>query len=63
MDRLWLKHYPAGVAAEIGPSRYPSLAAMFDDIFVRYAARPALICMGTTMTYAALDEASRDFAD
>jgi long-chain acyl-CoA synthetase len=62
MDRLWLKHYPAGVAAEIGPSRYPSLAAMFDDIFVRYAARPALICMGTTMTYAALDEASRAFA-
>jgi long-chain acyl-CoA synthetase len=62
MDRLWLKHYPPGVAAEIGPSRYPSLAAMFDDIFVRYAARPALICMGTTMTYAALDEASRAFA-
>jgi long-chain acyl-CoA synthetase len=62
MDRLWLKHYPPGVAAEIGPQRYPSLAAMFDDIFVRYAARPALICMGTTMTYAALDEASRAFA-
>jgi long-chain acyl-CoA synthetase len=62
MDRLWLKHYPPGVPAEIGPLRYPSLPAMFDDTFARFAERRALICMGTAMSYAALDEASRAFA-
>ena len=62
MQRLWLKHYPPGVPAEIDPGRYPSLVAMLEESFVRFATRNACICMGTALTYAQLDQASRAFA-
>jgi long-chain acyl-CoA synthetase len=61
-DRLWLRHYPPGVPADIDPSRYPSLAAMFEESFAAFAARDACVCMGTRLSYAALDETSRAFA-
>jgi len=61
MERIWLRHYPPGVPAEIDPSRYASLVAMFDESFKIHADRPACICMGKTLTYAELDEASRAF--
>ena len=56
------RHYPPGVAAEIDPSRYPSLVAMFEESFKAHAARKACICMGKAMTYAELDVTSRAFA-
>jgi long-chain acyl-CoA synthetase len=62
MERLWLRHYPPGVPADIDPSRYSSLVAMFDEGFKAYADREACICMGTSLTYGALDEASRALA-
>ncbi len=62
MERLWLRHYPPGVPGEIDPSRYPSLVAMFEEGFTAYAAREACICMGKSVTYAELDEASRALA-
>ena len=33
MERPWLQHYPPGVPADIDPSRYPSLVAMFEESF------------------------------
>src|SRR5664279_4835849 len=62
MDRPWLRHYPSGVAAEIDPSRYSSLIAVLEESFAVHAGRDAFACMGKTMTYAAVDEASRAFA-
>jgi long-chain acyl-CoA synthetase len=62
MDRIWLRHYPPGVPADIDPSRYPSLVAMFAESFKQHGPREACVCMGKTLTYAALDEASRAFA-
>ena len=62
MERLWLRHYPPGVPADIDPSRYPSLTAMLDESFKAFAGREACICMGKALTYAELDEASRAFA-
>jgi long-chain acyl-CoA synthetase len=62
MERLWLRHYPPGVPADIDPSRYPSLVAMLDESFKAFAGRAACICMGKVLTYAELDEASRTFA-
>jgi len=62
MERLWLRHYPAGVPADIDTARYPSLVAMLEESFKTYAARPACICMGKTLSYAGLDAASRAFA-
>jgi long-chain acyl-CoA synthetase len=62
MERHWLRHYPQGVPADIDPSRYPSLAAMFEESFKTYSGREACVCMGKTLTYARLDEASHAFA-
>jgi long-chain acyl-CoA synthetase len=59
MERIWLRHYPPGVSAEIDPTRYASLAAMFEESFRTFAGREACVCMGKYLTYAALDETSR----
>ena len=61
MDRIWLKQYPPGVPAEIDPSRYASLVALFEESFARYRDRTAFIGMDKILTYADLDEASRAF--
>src|SRR5499426_4364192 len=62
MERLWLRQYPRGVAADIDPSRYSSLVAMFEEGFSAFAAREACVCMGKSLTYAELDEGSRALA-
>ena len=62
MDRPWLRHYPPGVPAEIDPSRYSSLVAMLEESFKAFAALPACVCMGKSITFAELDETSRAFA-
>jgi len=62
MERLWLRHYPPGVPADIDPSRYPSLVAMLEEAFTAYAERRACVCMGKLLSYGELDEASRAFA-
>ena len=62
MDRLWLRHYPPGVPSEIDAARYPSLVAMFEEGFKKYADRNACACMGKSLTYAEIDEASRALA-
>src|SRR5262245_13907389 len=62
MERIWLKDYPAGVPAEIDPSRWPSLVAMMEESFARFGAEAAFIGMGKSITYAELDDLSRAFA-
>jgi long-chain acyl-CoA synthetase len=62
MERLWLRHYPPGVPAEIDPSRYSSLTAMLEEGFKTHSEREACVCMGKVLTYGELDEASRAFA-
>jgi long-chain acyl-CoA synthetase len=62
MDRPWLRHYPPGVPSEIDVARYPSLVAMFEEGFKKYADRKACACMGKSLTYAEVDEASRVIA-
>ena len=62
MERLWLRHYPPGVPADIEPSRYSSLMAMLEEGFKAYAKREACVCMGKALTYDELDETSRAFA-
>ncbi|MGH6726976.1 MAG: long-chain-fatty-acid--CoA ligase [Pseudolabrys sp.] len=62
MDRPWLRNYPPGVPADIDPTQYASLVAMFEESFRANARKPACVCMGKTLSYADLDRASRDFA-
>lgn len=62
MEKLWLKHYPAGVPAEIDASQFRSLAQLLEESFHTYADRRAFICMDKAITYGELDQLSRQFA-
>ncbi len=62
MDPIWLEHYPAGVPATIDADKYTSIRQLFDEACARYADAPAFTNMGTTLSYAQLEECSRGFA-
>ncbi len=62
MEKIWLKHYPAGVPHEVDVNRYPSLVALLDDAFRTHAARDAFVFMDKRFTFAEIDELSRAFA-
>ena len=59
MDRIWVKHYPAGVPADVDAGQYPSLVALFEESFAKYKNANAYACMDKKLTYAQLDEMSR----
>ena len=61
MERIWLRQYQPGVPAEIDPSRYASLIAMFDESFTAHRGKDAFICMGKTITFDEVESASRAF--
>ncbi len=60
--KLWVKSYPEGVPAEIGPLPYENINALFATAYKKYANRPAFTCMGKVMTYAEMDRKSQAFA-
>ena len=62
MERIWLKHYPAGVPRRSTPRSTNSLVALLEECFAKYRDRRAFICMDKAMTYGELDAMSRDFA-
>jgi long-chain acyl-CoA synthetase len=62
MEKIWLKHYPAGVPAEIDVAQYPSLVALMDDAFTRFRDRTAYLYMGKAFTFGQIDDASRALA-
>lgn len=61
-DRIWLKSYPSGVPADIDPGQYPSLVALMEEAFSKYADRVAYSFMGKEITYAQTDALSKAFA-
>ena len=61
-ERIWLKSYPAGMPAEIDADRFRSVPDLLAFVFERFAERPAFNNLGHTLSYAALDRLSRDFA-
>jgi long-chain acyl-CoA synthetase len=61
MDKIWLKHYPKGVPAEIDYSQYGSLTELIEEGFRTYASRNAYACMDKTLTYAEVDRMSAAF--
>ena len=62
MERIWLKHYPPGVPADIDPSRYASLVELLEDSFAKFADRKAFICMDKSISYRELDGMSQALA-
>ncbi len=61
-DKPWLAAYPRGVPAEIDPDRYASLCELLESSFGRFADAPAFTNLGTTLTFADAEAASRAFA-
>src|SRR5450759_2708964 len=40
MEKIWLKHYPAGVPADIDPNKYQSIRDLFEESVASYRDRP-----------------------
>ena len=55
MEKIWLKHYPAGVPEQVRTDRYPSLLALLDEGFRRHATLPAYKYMGRSYSFADID--------
>lgn len=62
MDKIWLKRYPQGVPAEIGPLAESSLAELLANACRRHGGKTAYLSMGKGLSYAQLDRLSADFA-
>ena len=62
MDKIWLKNYPPGVPAAVNLNEFSSLKDVLEHSCRRFGALPAYSNMGSSVSYAQLDEASRAFA-
>jgi hypothetical protein len=60
MERFWLKHYPAGVPADVDASQYRSVAELMEEAFRKYSTRDAYVSMGKSLTFGEVDEFSRN---
>ena len=58
----WLTSYSPGVPAEIDAGRYPSLVALLEASFARFATQPAFTNLGTTLKFREVERLSRSFA-
>ncbi|HXW10686.1 MAG TPA: AMP-binding protein, partial [Steroidobacteraceae bacterium] len=61
VERIWLKHYPPGVPADINPAEHPSLLHLLERSIERHRDRPCFTCMDRTLTYGELDVLARRF--
>ena len=61
MEKVWLKQYPKGIAADVDINEYASLKEILARTCERFGSRPAYANMGVSMTYRELDRTSRDF--
>ena len=62
MEKVWLKNYPEGVPETIDPDDYKSLGDMFLNSVHKFRDRPAYSNLGTILTYADVENLTRNFA-
>lgn len=62
MDKRWFEHYQENVPHEIDSSRYLSLVDLFTKSCTTHAKKAAYSNMGCEISYAELNQLSRDFA-
>ena len=62
MEPVWLKHYPAGVPAQVDVAQYASLVELLEESFKKYRDLPAYKFMGKTLTFGQVDHLSRALA-
>ena len=56
MEKVWLQSYPPGVAHDIDPGQYRSVAHLLEESFQKNAGNPFSICMDRTMRNASRRE-------
>jgi long-chain acyl-CoA synthetase len=61
-ERPWAANYPRGVALDLGPLEFDSIAQMLEASVARFGPNPAFESFGAQITYADVDRLSRDFA-
>jgi long-chain acyl-CoA synthetase len=61
VERIWLKHYPPGIPADIDLTQYPSVVALLEESFQKFRNDRAFICMDKSLTYGEVDDMSRAF--
>jgi long-chain acyl-CoA synthetase len=61
-SKPWLISYPENVPHACPPNPHTSLVEVFEKSFQRYHQKTALVNMGSSLTYAQLEERSRQFA-
>jgi len=62
MEKIWLKHYPAGVEATVDVDRYASLVELLDASFARHKSLPAYAFMGQRYSFERIDALSAALA-
>ncbi len=62
MDRVWLEQYPEGIAGDIDPDAFPSVAAVFDRSCQRFGERDAFRNMGAALSFTEFEAGARDLA-
>lgn len=62
LERRWYSSYPPGVPRSIDLERYRSLCDVFSSSFKQHADKPALKCLGATVSYRQLDQGSHRLA-
>jgi long-chain acyl-CoA synthetase len=62
MEKIWLKHYPAGVPAQVRTDLYPSLLALLDAGLRKHGALAAYKFMGRSYSFADIDAHARALA-
>jgi long-chain acyl-CoA synthetase len=61
MERIWLKHYPAGVPHDVDLTQYASLIDLLEEGFRRHATRNAYAYMDKYFTFGDIDRYSAAF--
>jgi len=62
MNKRWFEQYQEGVPHEIDSTQYASIVALFKESCRLHADKVAYSNFGTEITYAELEQLSRDFA-
>jgi len=62
VEKIWLKHYPQGVPAEINPDAYKSLVDIFEQTCDQYKELPAFYNLGVTLNFQDIYLLSEAFA-
>ena len=62
MQKIWLKHNPAGVPAQVKTDVYASLVALLDDSFGQHRDKPACRFMGKAFSFGQIDATRRALA-